>query len=48
MEAVPHISWGKAISLLFCDQQDFESEWWEMKTVVFGPIFTHKKIPKSM
>ena len=46
--AILHIYGVRAISLLFCNHQDTESEKWEMEIGVAGPIFTHKKSKGSM
>ena len=46
--AIVHIYGAWAISLLFCDHQDTESESQEFKMSISQPIYNHKKIPKAL
>ena len=46
--AIIHIYGARAIFLLFCDNQDTESESCEIEMSISQPIFTHKKIPKNL
>ena len=43
-----HIYGDRAIFLLFYNNPDNESEYWEMKVDVVGPIFTHKNMEGCM
>ena len=43
-----HIYGGRAISLLFCDHQDTQSESCEIEMNISQPIFAHKKISKTI
>ena len=40
---VPHIYGARVIFVLFCDQQDTESDSWGIRFGVPVPISTHKK-----
>ena len=43
-----HIYGDRAIFVLFCDQQDTESESYEIEISTSQPIFAHNKIPKDV
>ena len=45
---VLHIYGPKAISLLFCNHPDTESESWDMEIGVAGPILPKKYISKAL
>ena len=42
--AILHIDGSVDISLLFCDHQDIEPEYYDIKNSISGPILTHKQI----